>query len=316
MNKNICRPARTAVALALVGVLAACASGPVNNAQLSEARRAYETAAADTHVVRSAPIELRHAQQALQKADAAARDGDDVSEVEHYAYLSRQRTEVAIQAGRIAQSDEAIAQAQATRDRILITARTREAEAERDAAERARAAAEQSRSLAEQSRSLAEQRLAAAQAAQQQASAANSRASTLAAQLAELQAKQTDRGMVLTLGDVLFDTARTTLKPGALRTVDQLARFLETNPEQKILIEGHTDNVGNDAYNRELSLRRAEAVQRALTDRRISADRMEVNGLGEGYPVASNNSAEGRQRNRRIEVIFSDESGMIKPRNN
>ena len=309
MNKNICRPARTAVALALVGVLAACASGPVNNAQLSEARRAYETAAADTHVVRSAPIELRHAQQALQKADAAARDGDDVSEVEHYAYLSRQRTEVAIQAGRIAQSDEAIAQAQATRDRILITARTREAEAERDAAERARAAAEQSRSLAEQ-------RLAAAQAAQQQASAANSRASTLAAQLAELQAKQTDRGMVLTLGDVLFDTARTTLKPGALRTVDQLARFLETNPEQKILIEGHTDSVGDDAYNRELSLRRAEAVQRALTDRRISADRMEVNGLGEGYPVASNNSAEGRQRNRRIEVIFSDESGMIKPRNN
>ncbi len=309
MNKNICRPARTAVALALVGVLAACASGPVNNAQLSEARRAYETAAADAHVVRSAPIELRHAQQALQKADAAARDGDDVSEVEHYAYLSRQRTEVAIQAGRIAQSDEAIAQAQATRDRILITARTREAEAERDAAERARAAAEQSRSLAEQ-------RLAAAQAAQQQASAANSRASTLAAQLAELQAKQTDRGMVLTLGDVLFDTARTTLKPGALRTVDQLARFLETNPEQKILIEGHTDSVGDDAYNRELSLRRAEAVQRALTDRRISADRMEVNGLGEGYPVASNNSAEGRQRNRRIEVIFSDESGMIKPRNN
>ena len=309
MNKNICRPARTAVALALVGVLAACASGPVNNAQLSEARRAYETAAADAHVVRSAPIELRHAQQALQKADAAARDGDDVSEVEHYAYLSRQRTEVAIQAGRIAQSDEAIAQAQATRDRILITARTREAEAERDAAERARAAAEQSRSLAEQ-------RLAAAQAAQQQASAANSRASTLAAQLAELQAKQTDRGMVLTLGDVLFDTARTTLKPGALRTVDQLARFLETNPEQKILIEGHTDSVGDDAYNRELSLRRAEAVQRALTDRRISADRVEINGLGEGYPVASNNSAEGRQRNRRIEVIFSDESGMIKPRNN
>ena len=306
MNKNICRPARTAVALALVGVLAACASGPVNNAQLSEARRAYETAAADAHVVRSAPIELRHAQQALQKADAAARDGDDVSEVEHYAYLSRQRTEVAIQAGRIAQS---IAQAQASRVRILITARTREAEAEHDAAERARAAAEQSRSLAEQ-------RLAAAQAAQQQASAANSRASTLAAQLAELQAKQTDRGMVLTLGDVLFDTARTTLKPGALRTVDQLARFLETNPEQKILIEGHTDSVGDDAYNRELSLRRAEAVQRALTDRRISADRMEVNGLGEGYPVASNNSAEGRQRNRRIEVIFSDESGMIKPRNN
>ncbi len=309
MNKNIFRPARTAAALALVGVLAACASGPVSNAQLSEARRAYETAAADAHVVRSAPIELRAAQQALQKADAAARDGEDMAKIDHYAYLARQRTEVALQAGRIAQSDEAIAQAQATRDRILITARTREAEAERDAAERARAAAEQSRSLAEQ-------RLAAAQAAQQQASAANSRASTLAAQLAELQAKQTDRGMVLTLGDVLFDTDRATLKPGALRTVEQLARFLETNPEQKILIEGHTDSVGSDAYNRDLSLRRAEAVQRALAERGIAPSRVQVSGLGKAYPVASNASAEGRQRNRRVEVIFSDESGMIKPRSN
>ena len=309
MNNNIFRPARTAVALALVGVLAACASGPVSNAQLSEARSAYQTAAADAHVVRSAPIELRQAQEALQKADAAARDGNDASEINHYAYLARQRTEVAMQAGRIAQSDETIAQAQATRDRILITARTREAEAERDAAEKARMAAEQSRSLAEQ-------RLTAAQAAQQQASAANSRASMLAAQLAELQAKQTDRGMVLTLGDVLFDTARATLKPGALRTVDQLARFLETNPEQKILVEGHTDSVGNDAYNRDLSLRRAEAVQRALAERGIAANRVQVSGLGKAYPVASNDSAEGRQRNRRVEVIFSDESGMIKPRSN
>lgn len=309
MNKHLLRPARTAAAFATIAFLAACATGPVGNTQLSEAHRAYDMAAADAQVVRSAPVEMRQAQAALQTADAAARDGDDVSKVNHYAYLARQRTEVAVQAGRIGQADEAVAQAQAKRDSILINARTREAEMQRDAAERARMSAEQSRTLAEQ-------RLAAAQAAQQQASAANARASTLQAQLAELQAKQTDRGMVLTLGDVLFDTARSTLRPGAMRTVDQLAKFLENNPAQKILIEGHTDSVGSDESNRELSLRRAEAVQRALTDRRIAADRVQVNGLGEGYPVASNDSAEGRQRNRRVEVIFSDESGAIKPRTN
>ncbi len=309
MNKNLFRPTRTAAAIAMAAVLTACATGPVSNAQLTEARRAYEMAAADAQVVRSAPIELREAQQALAKADAAAREGDDLSEVEHYAYLARQRTEVAMQAGRIAQSEEAVSQAQAKRDSILISARTREAEAQRDAAEKARMSAEQSRTLAEQ-------RLAAAQAAQRQAAAANTRASTLEAQLAELQAKPTERGMVLTLGDVLFDTGRATLKPGAMRTVDKLARFLDTNPTQKILVEGHTDNVGGDAYNRDLSLRRAEAVQRALADRRIASDRVDINGLGEGYPVASNASAEGRQRNRRVEVIFSDEAGMIKPRSN
>ena len=307
MNKNLIRPARTAIALAMIALLAACATGPRDNAQLSEARRAYDMAAADAQVVRSAPVEMRQAQVALQKADAASRDGDDVSKVNHYAYLARQRTEVAVQAGRIAQSEEAVAQAQANRDNILIDARTREAEIQRDAAVRARMSAEQSRTLAEQ-------RLAAAQAAQQQAEAANARASSLQAQLEELQAKQTDRGMVLTLGDVLFDTARSTLRPGAMRTVDQLAQFLENNQTQKILIEGHTDSVGSDESNRELSLRRAQAVQRALTDRRIAADRLQVSGLGEGYPVASNDSAEGRQRNRRVEVIFADESGVIKAR--
>lgn len=309
MNNNLLRPARTAVALAMAAVLAACATGPATNAQLSEARRAYDMAAADAQVVRSAPVEMRQAQAALEKADAAARSGDDVSEVNHYAYLARQRTEVALQAGRIAQSEEAVTQAQARRDSILINARTREAEAQRDAAEKARLSAEQSRVSAEQ-------QLAAALAAQQQASAANARASTLQAQLAELQAKQTDRGMVLTLGDVLFDTARSTLRPGAMRTVDQLAQFLEKNQAQKILIEGHTDSVGSDESNRELSLRRAEAVKRALTDRRIASERVQINGLGEGYPVASNDNAEGRQRNRRVEVIFSDESGAIKARSN
>lgn len=316
MNKNYLRPARTAIALAMAGFLTACATGPATNAQLEEARSAYASAAANANVVRSAPIELRQAQQALDKATAAAQSGEDLAEVNHYAYLARQRTAVAVQAGQIAQADAAIAQAQSTRDRILITARTREAEAERDAAQKARIAADQARMSAEQSRTLAEQRLAAAQAAQGRATAADARASTLAAQLAELQAKPTERGMVLTLGDVLFDTDRATLKAGAMRTVDQLAQFLEANPEQKILVEGHTDSVGADAYNRELSLRRATAVQQALTDRRIAADRVAISGLGKAYPVASNGNAEGRQRNRRVEVIFSDETGAIKPRMN
>ena len=295
MNKTLLQPTRAALALAMLAVLAACASSPVANPQLTEARAAYGKAAADAQVVRSAPAELRQAQQALQKADAAMRSGDDASAVDHYAYLARQRTEVAVQAGRIAQADQAVVQSRAQRDRILIDARTRDAQAERDAAEKARSQAD---------------------AARQQATAAKTRASTLEAELAKLKARQTDRGMVLTLGDVLFDTGRSTLKPGAMRTVDQLARFLDKNPARKVLIEGHTDNVGSDSFNRELSLHRAEAVQQALTDRRIPSAHVEVSGLGEGYPVASNDNASGRQQNRRVEVIFSDDAGSIKARVN
>lgn len=337
MKKFPLKQTRTAMGLAIVAVLTACASVPAANPRLTEARAAYDKAAADALVVRSAPVELQQAQQALQRADAAMLKGDDVEAVDHYAYLARQRTEVAVQAGRIAQADQAVAESRAQRDRILIDARTRDAEAQRAAADKARISAELSRSLAEQSRSqaeqsrsqadaarsqadaarkLAEERLAAAESARQQATVAKTRANTLEAQMAELKARQTDRGMVLTLGDVLFDSGRSTLKAGAMRTVDQLARFMDTNPARKVLIEGHTDSVGSDSFNRELSLHRAEAVQQALKDRRIEGGRVEVSGLGEGYPVANNDNASGRQQNRRVEVIISDEAGSIKARAN
>ena len=110
--------------------------------------------------------------------------------------------------------------------------------------------------------------------------------------------------MVLTLGDVLFDTGKSTLKPGALRTLDKLASFLQKNPEQKIRIEGHTDSVGSEESNIALSQRRADAVRQALLDKGVSEAQMEATGLGEAYPVASNNTKAGKQQNRRVEVLF------------
>ena len=140
------------------------------------------------------------------------------------------------------------------------------------------------------------------------------RAKALEAELTELKAKKTDRGMVLTLGDVLFDSSKSTLKAGALRTIDQLAQFLDKNPTRKILIEGHTDSVGGAEFNRGLSKSRAAAVQTALAEKKIGADRVSIAGLGEDFPVANNETAAGRQQNRRVEVIFSDETGSVKAR--
>lgn len=285
------QPVRTAVAVAAITGLAACASTPLKNAKLEEARVAYERAAADAQVARSAPLELQRAQEALQQGDVALRSGDEKVNVEHYAYLARQRTEAAMQTQKLAESERAVTEARAQRDRILIDARAREADQQRVAAEKAR-------SEAESARKIAEQRTTAAEAAQ-------SRASKLEAQLAELKARKTDRGMVLTLGDVLFDTGRAELKPGAMRTIDQLARFMLENPERTVAIEGYTDSIGSDALNQALSERRAEAVRTALVYRGIDLRRISARGFGESNPVASNDSAAGRQQNRRVEVVIS-----------
>jgi len=120
---------------------------------------------------------------------------------------------------------------------------------------------------------------------------------------------------VLTLGDVLFDTGRAELKPGAGRTLDQLAQFLSEHPERRVQIDGFTDSVGSDAYNEELSQRRADAVKTALMTRGIDPARIGTEGYGKAYPVASNTDSGGRQLNRRVEVVIgNDNDTPIAPR--
>ena len=118
------------------------------------------------------------------------------------------------------------------------------------------------------------------------------------------KAKQTERGMVLTLGDVLFDTGRAELNAGAAHTLDQLSAFLKENPERTIEVEGYTDAVGSDQMNRTLSERRANSVKNALMDRGVASNRISARGFGEARPVASNNTSAGRQQNRRVEVVL------------
>jgi outer membrane protein OmpA-like peptidoglycan-associated protein len=130
-------------------------------------------------------------------------------------------------------------------------------------------------------------------------------------QLADLQAKKTERGMVVTLGDVLFDSGQATLKPGASLVLDRLATFMSQNPQTKVRIEGHTDSTGSADFNQTLSQRRADAVAIALENRGLSSDRVTAIGRGQDFPVASNSSAAGRQQNRRVEIVFSDAAGQF-----
>ena len=135
---------------------------------------------------------------------------------------------------------------------------------------------------------------------------AKAQADALQAQLAAMQAKKTDRGMVLTLGDVLFSTGRADLKAGSVANLDRLVAFLGQSPERTVRIEGHTDNRGGQSLNQALSQKRADSVAMYLTGRGVAINR--VTAIGEGYdsPVADNTTDAGRQANRRVEVVIQD----------
>lgn len=153
-----------------------------------------------------------------------------------------------------------------------------------------------------------------AAASQRDAADAQARSGDLEAQLRELNAKKTARGLVVTIGDVLFETGNAQLRSGGTHDVEKLAGFLKRNPQRQALIEGFTDSVGSESSNLALSNRRAEAVRSAIVDLGVGRDRLRTEGYGEAYPVAGNDSSSGRQMNRRVEIIVSDDNGRIAPR--
>ena len=265
----------------LVGGGCTAGSPPV---ALEQARTAYAQAEHTPEVVANAPVPLQEANKALQRAERVWTDDHDTEEVQHLATLASQRVEIAKAAAEKKVAEAQIQQATEERDRVLLDARTREAQRAQGEATRAQQQA---------------------QAATSQAQAATSQVQQLQRELAALQAKQTDRGLVLTLGDVLFETGKADLRPGALRNLYPLVTFLQKYSERRVLIEGHTDSVGSEAYNLELSERRADAVRDFLLQNGVKAAQLTARGYGKASPVASNDTVEGRQQNRRVELIIS-----------
>jgi outer membrane protein OmpA-like peptidoglycan-associated protein len=270
-------------------LLAACASTPQRVAELDQAHSDVESLAADPLVQQAASEELSNARKSLESADVAMKKHDK-EQVLHYSYLASQQARTGEERISEARAKQDVAKGEAERNRVLLESRTREAEA---------------------AKATAEQQAQAAQAQAQQAEAARQEAEAAQRQLADMQAKQTDRGMVLTLGDVLFDTNAATLKPGADSMIDRVAAFMKDNEGTKVIVEGHTDSRGSAEYNQQLSERRAQSVADALAFRGIDRSRVEPVGRGKELPVASNDTAAGQQQNRRVELIFSDASGRF-----
>lgn len=190
-------------------------------------------------------------------------------------------------------------------------AQAREAEKARMETEAKSRELEQAKLLAESKVKEAEQAKQAALAEAEKAAKARAEADQLTKEVSELKAKQTDRGIVLTMGDVLFETGKAALFPGAIRTINKLSGFLKKYPDRNVLIEGHTDSVGSEEYNLGLSEKRADSVREQLVADGVSPDRIFTKGYGKKYPEASNDTPAGRQQNRRVEVVILKEG--VKP---
>ncbi|MGE8146721.1 OmpA family protein [Pseudomonas frederiksbergensis] len=129
-----------------------------------------------------------------------------------------------------------------------------------------------------------------------------------------LNAKQTDRGTLVTFGDVLFATDRADLKSSGLVNINKLAQFLQENPDRKVIVEGYTDSTGSAGHNQTLSERRAGSVRTALVKMGVDPARIVAQGYGKEYPVAENTSVSGRAMNRRVEVTISNDNQPVVPR--
>jgi len=243
---------------------------------------------------------------------------------DYRVYIADRKVEIAKAQAQTRYFEDQRTALEAQRQSARLDARTREADAATDQMRQARAddaeqklVASQAQLQASQAQLQADAATAQAQQARSEADAAKvsavisaqqaaQQAADLQHQIDTLNARVTDRGLVLTLGDVLFITGRSDLQSGGTGHLDKLVAFLNRYPSREVVIEGYTDSVGSQDYNQGLSERRAESVRHYLQGQGIDPSRLAASGKGESNPVAGNDSASGRQQNRRVEVIISN----------
>jgi len=283
MNPQFRATRSTLLVAAVAAIITGCASTPKTIDELEAARAVVPQVEASPRAGVAA-ANISEARKSLDLANRAEEQGK-LGDAKYHANVATAQAQIANEKILTAQAKEAQEQGTAERQKVLADARALEADRANQRAQSANARAD---SLQDQAQSLEQH------------------AQSLEQQLKDLQMKRTERGLVLTLGDVLFDTGKSSLKPGAYATIDRLATALKEVETRAVVIEGHTDSMGSEQYNQSLSEQRAQAVQAALMQRGVNGSQISTAGMGEGLPVASNDSAGGRQQNRRVEVIFTE----------
>jgi len=326
------KTARKLIAAAVLVSLAACTTAPKKDLALEQVRAQLEELKANTELAGYAPLALGEAERALRQAETAT--GNEDQRV-HLVYMADRRIQIAramaqreqLEAEyiglnkerndllvRASQMEAERARLEAEQARMMSEAQAEDARRAREEAEQAaqreaesQREAEQAQVEAEQAKALAASSVTAAQLARREAELAVEQANTLRRQLENLQLRQTESGVVVTLGDVLFETGQTELRDDAMSSLVEVVDLLQSEPDKRIRIEGHTDSTGNSDANLRISQQRADAVLKALVSLGVDAGRVTSVGMGQDFPIASNDSEDGRAQNRRVDVILLDD---------
>jgi outer membrane protein OmpA-like peptidoglycan-associated protein len=318
--------------LFMVVMLGACGSAPKQDLALQQVRAQLNDLKDNQELQGYAPLALAEAERSLRQAEAAT--GDDTQRI-HLIYMADRRIQVARATAQTAQLDAEYQKLGDERNEMLVKASKAEAERARAEAEQARMIsqataedaqrareealqaqqreaesareAEQAQEEAQQAKALAASSVTEAQLARREADLAMEQADTLRRQLENLQLRQTESGVVVTLGDVLFESGQTQLLEEAMASLVEVVDLLQSEPDKNIRIEGHTDSTGEADTNLKISEARANSVFEALVSLGVDRNRFTVAGMGEDFPIASNETEEGRRQNRRVDVILLDD---------
>ncbi len=324
--------ARILTVAAVAVLLAACATSPKKDLALEQVKAQLQELQADEDLAGYAQLALGEAKRALRQAENAG--GDKTYRI-HLIYMADRRIQIARAIAQHEQMEEEFNRLEDERSAMLVRSSKLEARQARQEAEQARmmsaARAEdanrareeaqqafsreeesarnalQAREEAKAAKALAVSSATAAELSRREADLATEQADSLRRQLENLQLRQTESGVVVTLGDVLFETGQSGLREEALSSLVEVVDLLQSQPDHKIRIEGHTDSTGDAAANLKLSAQRANKVMDSLVELGVDPVRVTAAGMGEDFPIASNETEEGRSQNRRVDVILLDD---------
>jgi len=298
------------IALLMLAATVACSTAPRQNLALEQVRTQLDELKSNQELAGYAPLALGEAERALRQAETAT--GNDTYRI-HLVYMADRRIQIARAVAQRGQLEQEYQLLSDEGNALLVNASQKEAEMARFEAERARmmsAARAEDAQRAREEVMQAQQREAESVRDAEQAIEEAQQAKALAASSAtldNLQLRQTESGVVVTLGDVLFQSGETRLRDEAMASLVEVVDLLQSEPDKNIRIEGHTDSTGDAETNLEISAKRANAVLDALVSLGVDPERFTATGMGEDFPIASNDTEEGRAQNRRVDVILLDE---------
>lgn len=325
-------PARILAVVAVAGLLGACASAPKKDLALEKVKAQLQELQSNEQLEGYASLALGEAKRALRQAESTS--GDKTYRI-HLIYMADRRIQIARATAqheqmedefnrledersamlvRASKLDASRARLEAEQARMMSAARAEDANRAREEAQQAFSREEESVRNAQQAReeaaaakALAVSSATAAELSRREADLATEQADSLRRQLENLQLRQTESGVVVTLGDVLFETGQSGLREEAQSSLVEVVDLLQSQPDHKIRIEGHTDSTGDSNANLKLSAQRANKVMDSLVALGVDQGRITAAGMGEDFPIASNETEEGRNQNRRVDVILLDD---------